>query len=288
MFRFLSILAAAFVAFACSLSANQVRTYQDGLKKVGNDKPLIVFCYGANFDNVGPEMYNNYVRKGGHALSRVLSRETFVVVPIYQQPNDHEKREYEKVMGKHRLPGGIWSYPSFAVVDGKGNFRGAVQSSEELKDTDTAAAALSSLLEDFRKQQKLLEQSERSKGENKTRLIREALAISRVRVPGHGMYDPSNNGLVEQLQVMDLERANAHVRGIIARGNFTLIERQMILVAYAGHMRRSKASVTRLRAIYTEIRNIDPKSIYGLYAKGALALWVEPLEKDKDGAAEKK
>lgn len=281
MSRILTTIAAVLLAFPFTLSAFPVRTYQDGLNKVGNDKPLVVFCYGANFDKVGPEMYNKYIKKTNHALGRVLSKETYVVVPVFQMPTEAEKREHEKVMGKHRLPGGIWSFPCLAVVDGKGNFRGAVQSSEELKDPDTAAAALSSLLADFRRQQKLLDESERHKGANKTKLLREALSISSVRVPGHKSVDPANDGLGEKLQVMDLERANAHVRNLIASNNYTLLERQMILVAYAGHMRRNNGSVARLRAIYTEIRNIDPKSIYGLYAMGAIQLWVEPQEKDK-------
>lgn len=285
MFRYFTMLAAALAVLALPLAASQARTYQDGLKKVGEDKPLIVFCYGANFDKINLDMYNAFFKSRNPAISRVLSRETYVIVPVFQQPTDAQKREVEKVMGKRGLPGGIRSYPCFIVVDGKGNFRGAVQSGEELETPEKAAAALASLLDDFRKQEKLLSQAEHTKGENRAKIMREALSISRVRVPGHGMYDPSNNGMGEKLQLMSIEQANAHVRGIINQGNYTLIERQMILVAYAGHMRRNKASVQRLRAIYTEIRNIDPTSIYGAYAEGAIELWVAPFEKDQPSAA---
>ena len=54
----------------------------------------------------------------------------------------------------------------------------------------------------------------------------------------------------------------------------------MVMAAYAGHVRRKKGPVALLRALYTEMRNIDPTSTYGIYAEGALEIWVEPLEKE--------
>ena len=281
MRKLIITLAAVLAGFTCSLQAAQVRTYQDGLKRASGEKPLIVFCYGANYDKYSEKIYDTYVKHGRNTpLGRVLSREAYVVVPIFQQPSSAEQRDYERVMGKRRLPGGIRSYPCFAVVDGSGNFRGAVQSSDELETPEKAAEALASLLEDYRRQQKLLARAERLKGDTRREVMREALNISRVRVPGHGMCDPANDGLGEKLQVMSVEAANEHVRRLIANGNYTLIERQMMLVALSGHMRREKVAVHRLRAIFTEIRNIDPNSIYGAYAEGAMALWVIPKEQE--------
>lgn len=276
----ISLVMILLAALSLPLSASQARTYQDGLKKAGDDKPLVLFCYGANFDRINIEIYNKLFKERDRTFVRVINKEHYVVVPVYQLPSDSEKREMEKVLGKGRLPGGIRSYPCIAIVDGQGRFRAAVQSAEELESPEKAAAALTSLLADFRKQQKLLEQANRSKGASQDKLMIEALSISSIQVPGHGTYDPANNGLGEKLQVMDLQQANSHVRHIIANGKFTPIERQMILVAYAGHMRRTKGhSLVRLRALYTEIRNIDPNSIYGRYAQGALELWVIPFEK---------
>lgn len=277
MKKIILIWMAALMAGAVAQAA-QLSTYQKGLERAGEDKVFIVFCYGANYDKYSERIYQDYIKNKRNPLARLLSREPYVVVPIYQQPTPSEKREYEKVMGKSRLPGGIWSYPSLTLVDGKGNFRGSVQSSEELATPEKAAEALSTLLEDYRMQQKLLAHAERLKGDSRAQVMREALSFSRVPVPGHGSYDPANNGLVEKLQLMSIEQANEHVRKIIAGGSFTRVERQMILVALAGHMRRNKAAVHRLRAIFTEIRNIDPTSVYGAYAQGALELWVIPRE----------
>ncbi|MCH5285337.1 MAG: hypothetical protein J1E42_07035 [Akkermansiaceae bacterium] len=285
MHKFLfSWLAVAWVALL-PLQAAQVHSFNDGLKRAGDDKPFVMFCYGANYDQYSEQVYEKFIKRNT-PLSRMVKREVFLVVPVYQQPTDNQRKEFEKVMsGRRGVPGGIWSYPCLAVLDGKGNFRGAVQSGEDFESPEKAAEALSVLLEDFRKQQKLLERAGNSKGNKSQELMQEALNISRVNVPGHGTFDPANNGLGEKLQLMDIVTANAHVRSLIANGKFTLIERQMILVALAGHMRRKNAAVHRMRAIYTEIRNIDPNSIYGAYADGALQLWVIPRESEKPAAA---
>ena len=280
MFKFLSSLALLLAVAVSPLAASQARTYGDALKRSGGKRPIIVFCYAANYNKHSLQVYEDLVKNRRSPVAKILNREIFVVVPIFQQPDEREKKEYDKVMARHRLPGGIWSYPSFTVIDGKGNFRGVVQSSDQLSDPEKTAEALTSILADFREQESILSKAERASGSNKTKLIREALNLSDVRVPGHGMCDPANNGLVQDLQVKSIAEANNHVRNIINNGNYTKLERQMILSAYAGHVRRNKGPIPLLRAIYTEMRNIDPKSSYGAYAEGAIEIWVVPHEVD--------
>lgn len=281
MSRIAAILA-LFLAVATlgTASAAQARSYADALQKAGSDKPVVLFCYGANFDNYNERIYTEYIKKNHKAIRKVIGREIFAVVPVYQLPTEAEKKIQNKALGGRGLPSGIWSYPCFIIVDGKGQFRAAVQSQEELADPEKTAEALAKVLEGFKAQQKLLEKSAKAKGNKKAELMREALAIGNVKVPGHGLCDPSQNGLVEKLQVMDLVYANTFIRHYILHGNFTRYERQMIMAAYAGHVRRSKGPIHRLEAIYTEMRNIDPTTIYGAYAEGALELWVEPHKKE--------
>lgn len=280
MFRSLTTIMLALAVAAGQALAGQARTYADALKRAGSKKPVIVFCYGANYDQYSLRVYEELIKNRRNPVSKVLNREIYVVVPVYQQPTEQEKKERNKVMGGRNLPGGIWSYPSFTVVDGNGNFRGAVQDSSVMGDPEKTAQALIALLEDFKEQEKILNKAERARGSSKTKLEREALNISGVRVPGHKMCDPANDGLVQDLQVMSIAEANNHVRNLINNGNYTKLERQMILSAYAGHVRRNKGPIPLLRAIYTEMRNIDPTSSYGAYAEGAIELWVVPHEVD--------
>ncbi len=279
--QLLFCLGIAFLSFWCSLAhASQSRTFEDALKKAGKDKAFVMFCYGANYDDISIKMYEMYIKKHEKNMYRILNSTNYLVVPVYQQPDEKEKREYERVMGKRGLPGGVWSIPCFAVVDGNGNVRGAVQAREELDDPVKAAAALTKLLNDFEEQQKLLKRAERASGKHKEELQREALSYTDLRVPNHALFDPSQNGVVQKLQIMSIPEANSYIRKLLAEGTYSPVERQMVMAAFAGHVRREKGPVALLRALYTEMRNIDPTSTYGIYAEGALEIWVEPLEKE--------
>ena len=284
MYRLLAIILLAFAVGAGQLSASQAHTYADALKRAGKNRPVVLFCYGANYDKYSEKIYEEYVKNRRGALAKVLNKAIYVVVPIYQRPNDKEKREYERALGGKGLPGGIWSYPSFTIVDGSGRVRGAVRSSEELSDPEKTAEALNTLLEAFQEQDKLLDRAEKATGPNKARLMHDAVNVDGMRMPGYQECDPANDGLVQELQTKGVAEANNIVRSKINSGNYSKLGRQMILSAYAGRVRqlmnKGQAPVHLLRAIYTEMRNIDPKSTYGVYAEGAIELWVVPREVD--------
>ncbi len=276
--RFFSLLISLLLLLGTAARAGLTRSYPEALKKAGHDKPVILFCYGANFDKVGKAAYDAIMSNKNREFMRILNKEIYVVIPVYQLPNEKEQAEFKRIMGKHRLPDGIWSYPCFAIVDGQGNFRGAVQSATQMENPQTVQEALTKLLSDFNKQQKLLAQASHASGANKERLMREALSVTSIKPPDHESFDPANNGMVQKLQLMSIVEANRYIRGTLASGTFTPTERQMIMAAYAGHLRRNSAPVDLLRAVYTEMRNIDPSSSYGAYAEGALEIWVDAVE----------
>lgn len=252
----------------------QARSYPDALAKAGKSKPVILFCYGANYDQVSQETYETFIHSKNKEIIRALGKESWVVVPVFQEPNEKEKKEYEKVMGNKHLPGEMWSLPCFLIMDGAGNFRGAVQSKEEMESPEAAATALTTLLKNFAVQQKLIEEAERSNGENKKKALQKALDIPRLSVPGHKSYDPVYSGLLDKVQTMSIPEATDAVRKELAGGPFTPLERQMILATLAGHVRHKGGSADLLRSLYTEIKEIDPTSAFGIYAEGAIKLWA--------------
>ena len=274
------------VLLAGPTQAAVARTYPDALAKTGRN-PIVIFIYGANYDKVSERTYEAFIKK--NKIAPYIRQTTFLEMPLYQQPNDREKKDMEKRMGDKRLPGGIWSYPCLAVVDAKGTLRGVVQSPDEMKDPETALAALKIHINNFYKQEKILERARKAKGDRKTDLLLEAADID-LNMPSDALgkdasglenrtaFDPLS--LVEALQTMDFDQANAHVRKMMAQGGYSKLQRQMMMAAYAGHLRRGgegkkPASKELLRALYTEMRNIDPKSTYGAYAEGAIVIWVE-------------
>ena len=261
------------VGAGCAFGA-QTRSYADALKKAGKSKPVVLFCYGANYDQVSLKTYETFIRSRNKEILHALGKESWVVVPVYQEPNDKEKKEYEKVMGNKWLPGGMWSIPCFLVMDGAGNFRGAVQSKEEMESPEAAAKALTTLLKNFTIQQKLIEESERASGDNKKKALQKALDVPGLKVPGHKEYDPVSSGLVDKVQSMSISEATTVIRDLLAGGPYTPLERQMILATLAGHVRHKGGSPAMLRSLYNEIKEIDPTSSFGIYAEGAIKLWA--------------
>lgn len=268
----------SFLMYVLPLQAVTARSYDDAMRKAGKGKPIVLFCYGANYDKVSEKAYESFIRKRGiHVATKSA---VLLEVPIYQMPNEKEQKEYRKVMGNHSLPGGIWSYPCLVVMDGSGALRGIVQSAEEMKDPETASAALKKVLGAFDEQEKLIDKAVRAKNEKRASLLAQAADVQAIMpsLSGATPFDPIT--VVEALQTMPHEEANNYVRQMISSGYYSRRQRQEIMAAYAGHLRRNGASANRLRAVYTEMRNIDPDSIYGAYAEGAIALWVVPKEQD--------
>lgn len=267
------------------------RSYPDALAKTGKH-PIVIFIYGANYDKVSERTYETFVKK--NKIAPYVRQATFLEMPLYQMPSEREKKDMEKRLGNKRLPGGIWSYPCLAVVDSSGNLRGVIQSPEQMKNPEAALAELKVMLENFYAQEKLLEKAKKAKGEKRAAFLLAASDID-LRMPSSAIdkndkmdgetgmgnrlgFDPLN--VVEALQIKDYEEADYYVRSMMAEGGYSKLQRQMIMAAYAGHLRRGgegmkPASKERLRALYTEMRNIDPKSTYGAYAEGALVIWVE-------------
>ncbi len=278
---------------AYPLMGATARSYADALNKAGDKRAVIAFCYGANYDKVSDDAYEEFVKKRG--IMPAVRNNIFVAVPIYQLPDEKQKKEYAKVMGGKSLPGGIWSYPCLAVIDGKGNLRGVVQSADEMKNAETASVALIALLENLEKQNKLVEKALRAGPRTQGALLAQAADIN-VNLPVAQLKDAEGVesmlkfdalALVEKLQTMSGEEAHAHIRNLMANGCYSRRQRQEMMAAYAGHMRRNGASSQRLRALYYEMRNIDPDSIYGAYAEGAIELWANPDQPDKPARAPK-
>ena len=60
--------------------------YQTALAKATERKPLVLFCYGANYDKVSADLRERFVRK--REIMRYARGAVFLEVPIYQLPNE--------------------------------------------------------------------------------------------------------------------------------------------------------------------------------------------------------
>lgn len=278
-------------------------SYGAALKKAAGKKPVVLFCYGANYDKVSEARYEEFIKKRG--LARSLRGVDIVEVPIFQFPDEKQKREFERAMDGRPLPGGIWSYPCLAIVDSQGNLRGVIQSADEMKDLESASAALSNLIAQYYEQEKVLERAVKASGAARRALLAEAANYD-LSVPLSALKseDPRKKGddkeaqdelkklkfdplvLVEKIQTMSIEQAYNLIRDMEDAGGRSKYQRQEMLAALTGHVRRNQGSPTLLKALYIEMRNIDPKSSYGAYAEGALEMWCGMGEDEKGGKSE--
>lgn len=286
--QFLKVSAFALMAVASVAHGIVVRSYADAVSKAG-EKPIVIFAYGVNYDRFSTKVHEEFIKK--NKIMQAVRKAVFLVVPVYQNPTPAEQKEMDKIMGKNRLPGGIWSYPCLAVVDKKGKLRGIVQGASKMQKVETAAAEITQLIDDYIEQEKLLSKAASASGARKADLLLQASNIN-IAMPDIGGKDGEKSedmkdkiglssrlsfdpiAVVEKLQVMSFAEADEYIRSMIANGCYSRRQRQEMMAAYAGHLRRNNASPERLRALYTEMRNLDPDSMYGAYAEGAIALWV--------------
>ncbi|MGN0820185.1 MAG: hypothetical protein ACI4OX_00175 [Akkermansia sp.] len=301
-----NLLCFLFLAAAAWCSALMAASeYESTLSRAGR-KPVVLFCYGVDFDKNGPAVREAFIGKKG--IAPALKGAILLEVPVYQNPDEKQKKEWEKLMGNKSLPGGIWSYPCLAVVDGRGNLRGIVQSAEEMKSPETACAALRKLVKAFDEQEALLAKAQTASGTRRPKLVARAADVPimlpadlrssrRRRANDRPMkdtiglekrlkFDPL--AVVTKLQPLKPAEANTYIRRLMLQGCYSRLQRQEMMAAYAGHLRRSGASRERLRAAYTEMRNIDPTTVYAAYAEGAIALWVDSQEAVAKETAAKK
>ncbi len=277
----LLLLSAALPALAAT-----ARSYDDALKKAGDKSPIVIFSYGADYDEVSKASYEALVKRRG--IMGVAGKAVFLEMPVYQQPSEREKKATEKLLGGKQLPWGIGSYPSLAVVDGQGNLRGIVQGAD-MKDAATASKALKTMLDAFAEQQKLILAGERASGNRRSELFAQAADIN-LRMPkvlpsGQKAtsaiapslgFDPYDLGA--KLKDMTVSQATTLAREMVDKGHYSRRQKQEILAAYAGHLRRNGASPETLRPIYTEMRDLDPNSMYAAFAEESMRLWAPGAE----------
>ncbi len=279
-----------------SAQAATARNYPDALEKAKDNKVIIAFCYGANYDKVSEAKYEEFVKR--RKLQRGLGSQIFIEIPIYQMPDKKERREREKIMGGKNLPGGIYSYPSIAIISGDGTLRAVIQSAEEMKDLETAKKILDEHIDNFKEQQKILTRIDGRKSGKLAENLAKAADIG-LTVPSHytkqleGAKDDEGYGkrfsfsweplLVEMDKQEGHGSAIRYIRGIMDSGIYTKIQRQELLAVLTGHLRRTGAPSDMLQALYFEMHAIDPDSSYGSYALEAMRIWLNiDLSSQKD------
>lgn len=274
-------------------------------KKSRSSRPIVLFCYPANFNKASEKLHKSFFR--GRKVTRTLARTTYVEIPIYQTPDKKEKRIYDKIVGKGGIPGGIKGLPCFIILDSAGNHLETIQGSILFDDIKATNIEIQKVLDIYEKQKLIVKKANRTKSKMKAILVAEAidmgLPVSGGLIAAAAAVDRENNKVVKnsrftyvsesevpKLDKRSPEQAYNRIRKIIIVSNYSKFQRQELLVTLSGHLHRQGVSDVILRSLYFDIRNIDPTSVYGSYADEAIRLWCpfQDLRSEEDQAMDKK
>lgn len=316
MFRLLRQILSLTLLFCVLLPAEAVikRTYPEARRNAGH-KPIVLLCYGANYDERAEKFHDTFMH--WKHLRDLLSKCVFVEVPLYQYPTEQQKKEMQEIIGPDGLPGGIRCFPCLVITDSKGNARSVIQEPDDMKSVDTALTKLKERVEAFEKQEKLLNKVDSASGQRRYRLLTEAVDVKDMSLPQDAIergkrrikrdkvgfedrmvFNPIT--YMEHIMPFTPEQAEADTRDMMQNPGYSKTQRQEMLAALGGNLRRDRDKkaedyeegyvrmteeerIKKLRAIYTEMRDLDPQSMYGAYAQGALDRWVIPAEKAMAG-----
>ncbi len=269
------------------------RSYASALKSARN-KPVIIFAYPANFSDHGEKMYNEYFKR--RKLLSVARNCVLVAIPVYQNPSKREKQLYERATGGLNPPMPR-SLPGIVLTDSTGSIRGSMSDSDVFENLDLAKAELKRMLGNFSAQQKILSRVKDGTKKRDLDQIAEAASydlalpndvrarVSKADPHGIGLSMTGNvwSGALVELDKLDIDSAENYIRRMLSGGHYTKKQRQELLLALTGHMRRKDLPKNRLRALYYEIRNIDPTGHYASYAEEAIRIWLgeDPFRTEK-------
>lgn len=286
------------LAFAGTLFAGTERkTYEQAIKNNPADG-IVVFLYGPDWEKVSAPMLKKLWTDP--KLKSACGGANLVAIPIYQRPNDREKRTAdEKSKGFNRTKR-VRSIPAIVLQSGNGADYYVIYGDELMQSNEKVIALMKEKFELFKKQRALLQRAERAKGREKAKFYGEAAAIAGIFPPPNtekiirgndpSLTEPLSASavfniyslLVDQTSYDDKNKSKrlltvdetlSKLRELTAGERYTPIQKQEIYAACTGHLRRNKYDNAKLKKLYEEMAALDKTSIWADYAREAIRLW---------------
>lgn len=289
----------AFAAFyAKTFEAARKRNPKDG---------ILVFFYGTGWDARSDAMLKSF---WGHPeIKKACGDAAMVTVPVYQRPTEKEKERAQEARAGMRVPH-IYSYPAVVMCDSDGNKYYLLQGDEIFEDRDVVAKTIKDKLELYRKQKEILKKAEKAKGLAKAKLYGEAM-IEGIDYPKDAAKvmkecDPNNElpygrrlefdvfKLItdkihkdpdnKEAKMLTADEAVALVTKLAIEDETTYLpwQRQELLSACAGHLRRLDKTDSRIKTLHKKIKDIDPDSVWAAFVEDSEEIWGGGSKKKKE------
>ncbi len=292
----------AFAAFSAkTFAAAQKRDPKDG---------ILVYFYGPDWDVRSTKMlktlWENPEIKKACGDSAVLS------FPVYQDPNEKQKKNAKIIREGMKIPH-IFSYPAIVMYTSEGQKYYIIQGDEIFEETGKVAETIKAKLKLYREQKAILKKAERAKGLEKAKLYGEAM-LEGIDYPQDALKvikanDPTGElpyakrlefdvfTIITEKTYKDPDKpdkvlitpdaAVALVTKLAIEDETTYLpwQRQELLAAAAGYLRRLDKTDARIKTLHKKILEIDSDSMWSAFVRDSDALWINP---DKKGDKKEK
>lgn len=288
----------AFAAFSAkTFAAAKKRDAKDG---------ILVYFYGPDWDVRSTKMLKTLWDNA--EIKKACGDSAMLAIPVYQSPNEKQKKNAKTIREGMKIPH-IFSYPAIVMCNNDGYTYYILQGDEIFEETPKVAETIKTKLKLFREQKALLKKAERAKGLEKAKLYGEAM-FDGINPPEDALKvikanDPKGElpyakrlefdvfKLITEQTYKDPDKpdkalitpdaAVALVTKLAIEDETTYLpwQRQELLAAAAGYLRRVDKTDARIKTLHKKILEIDPESGWADFVKDSEDLWISP-EKKKD------
>ena len=275
------------------------KTYEQAIKGNPNDG-IVVFLYGPDWEKEGPQFLKKQWQNP--KLKNACGGANLVALPIYQRPDEKEKKTADDKSKGFKRTKNVRSIPALVLQDYSGRDYYVICGDELAQPVEKVVELMKAKFELYKQQRKLIQQAEKAKGRAKARAYAQAATIEGILPPKDHVKIIKENDpkleeplsaravfniyelLVDQTtydkdnpskKILSTEETLEKLKALTGGETYTPVQKQEIYAAAVGHLRRKGYDNTKVKKLYQEMIALDPDSIWADYAKHAIRIWCK-------------
>ncbi len=304
--RLLTFFGLFFLCACVAFAGAEKKNYEQALKSGGKDG-AVVFVYGPDWEGRGEKLLAELFKN--KAVKNACGNAGLVAIPVYQRPNEKQKKEAESAGKGFRATRKVRSYPALILKGADGNDYYTVCGDEILQKPEKVAELMKEKFELYKKQREILKKAEKAQGLALAKIYAEACNVEGIYDPPGAdkiirTHDPNLKEDVCARALFDIfklitdrthpgekndtsniysnDAVIARMKELTAGDRYTPQQKQEIYMAATGLLRRNNYDAKTLRKYWAEMVALDPDSIYAKYALNSAEIYTgEPLPKIK-------
>ncbi|MCR5183513.1 MAG: hypothetical protein K6B46_02285 [Opitutales bacterium] len=294
-------------------------TYEQALKSGGKDG-AVIYLYGPDWEKRGEKLMTTVFKNKN--VRNACGKAGLVAIPVYQRPDEKERKKAESIGKGFKATRAIRSYPALVLRGADEKDYYTICGDEILKSPDEIAALMKEKFELYKQRCEIMKKAANAKGVALAKVYAEACNIEgiyrlpdaekiiRANDPGlkedvcaRALFDvfslitdrthPSSDKKGPEVKIYTNEEVLARLKELTTGDRYTPRQKQEVYLAATGLLRRNGYNEKELRRLWSELVELDPTSVSAKYAMNAAEIYTgaplpKPKKKADDGASEKK